>query len=532
MSSFHDNKLNQFSLFDSTDDTYSPVKKSTRKRSTKPKAMGNCISNHLLKANKKRKTEANAGNGCNPSLDETAVQEQYQSFNGHGYYNEAIARPAPSYDFTGFSGGQRNILPATLTFGDHDLGANFVRGANLSNDGNVFEDHNVVSYLQPEVGGQDHGPDEFSQIKDEDLEDETVSYAPMYGSEDEGSGLEDRLASNPPKINKDGVPRKPRAPRPKLLKWSDNDWKNVVLGIIWACGETGVQIPFDQAAQVVGQSCTAGALQQAILKLRGRQIAEGYQIPSLRMAWTRKNKDSGTPAFTANAKAAQASTDGKVHQKNPTLNEGTATLIVTLKRAYRDTDRINLVDREAEVPPQDARIVNENHAGSLQLLSHNDENVVGHTGNPFGYPDVELPWSDQCPFFTGNLAHDRRIQVIDGYFVEPVEDPDLNTSSRSSMDLSLENNLPFTTTGSSQDETFTHRRTQRVDLLNGLPMQSSAGEDGVTNPRTTVVYAVGRLDGLVSNEVFSNGQGFYHTEFDAHNAWELIGDDAPRPVPE
>jgi hypothetical protein len=129
----------------------------------------------------------------------------------------------------------------------------------------------------------------------------SVSYTPPDDSDYAESDREDRRPSKMPKINKDGVPRKPRQPRPKLLKWSDNDWKNVVLGIVWACGETGVQIPFDQAAQVVGDSCTAGALQQAILKLRGKQIDEGYQIPSLRMAWTRKLKRASSSSSTANA---------------------------------------------------------------------------------------------------------------------------------------------------------------------------------------------------------------------------------------
>jgi hypothetical protein len=138
-----------------------------------------------------------------------------------------------------------------------------------------------------------------------------VSYTPTYDSDYVESDRDDRRPSKIPKINKDGVPRKPRQPRPKLLKWSDNDWKNVVLGIVWACGETGVQIPFDQAAQVVGESCTAGALQQAILKLRGKQIDEGYEIPSLRMAWTRKNKRASSSASSANAKPQQTTGQGQ-----------------------------------------------------------------------------------------------------------------------------------------------------------------------------------------------------------------------------
>ncbi|KAI4928932.1 hypothetical protein J4E85_005554 [Alternaria conjuncta] len=147
----------------------------------------------------------------------------------------------------------------------------------------------------------------------------SVSYTPTYDSDYAESDREDHPPSKIPKINKDGAPRKPRQPRPKLLKWSDNDWKNVVLGIVWACGETGVQIPFDQAGQVVGESCTAGALQQAILKLRGKQIAEGYQIPSLRMAWTRKNKRSSSLSSTANTNSQPNAGQDPLTPSHPSL---------------------------------------------------------------------------------------------------------------------------------------------------------------------------------------------------------------------
>ncbi|KAF1829770.1 hypothetical protein BDW02DRAFT_573654 [Decorospora gaudefroyi] len=146
-----------------------------------------------------------------------------------------------------------------------------------------------------------HGNDKFKEDSDHH-----VSYTPTYDYKEEESDLGTRRPSKIPKINKDGAPRKPRQPRPKLLKWTDTDWKNVVLGIVWACGETGLQIPFDQAAQVVGESCTAGALQQAILKLRCKQMAEGYNIPTLKMAWSRKRKDSTSPpSSNANAMIMQ-----------------------------------------------------------------------------------------------------------------------------------------------------------------------------------------------------------------------------------
>ncbi|KAF3035891.1 hypothetical protein E8E12_000338 [Didymella heteroderae] len=189
------------------------------------------------------------------------------------------------------------------------------------------------------------GPDNVDIYDDHDgdFEQDTqkrynVSAAPAEDSEFAASESEDERPRKTPKLNKDGVPRKSRQPRPKLLKWSDDDWKNVCLGIVWACGETGVRIPFEQAAQVVGEKCTAGALQQALLKLRGKQIDAGHSIPNLKMAWTRKNK-SGTPG---KAKASVETEVNKTARKKPTRFEATQSLIVTLPRAYTDEGREGL----------------------------------------------------------------------------------------------------------------------------------------------------------------------------------------------
>ena len=180
----------------------------------------------------------------------------------------------------------------------HDTG-NALRGNDIPTNGARHGVGAGATTPAIKVEGDGHGSDH------------SVSYSPTFSSEDGesdfGAGRSSRVPSRTPKINKDGAPRKPRQPRPKLLKWTDNDWKNVVLGIIWACGETGVTIRFDQAAQVVGEHCTAGAMQQAILKLRQKQIDQGYDIPSLRMAWTRKNKTSSSPSSSTNAKIARPS---------------------------------------------------------------------------------------------------------------------------------------------------------------------------------------------------------------------------------
>ncbi|KAF2128593.1 hypothetical protein P153DRAFT_397649 [Dothidotthia symphoricarpi CBS 119687] len=181
-------------------------------------------------------------------------------------------------------------------------------------------------------------------IKEEQASrDNVVSSSPAFDSEYEGSDSDRERPSKTPKINKDGAPRKPRQPRPKLLKWKDDDWKNVALGIVWACGENRIPIPFDQAAQIVSDQCTAGALQQALLKLRGKQIAEGYQIPPLKMAWTRKNKTSALS--NADFKKAQDDTTTRsfLSRRTSTLMRGTQSLIVVLKRPYKEADRVHLI---------------------------------------------------------------------------------------------------------------------------------------------------------------------------------------------
>ncbi|EUC47191.1 hypothetical protein COCMIDRAFT_35194 [Bipolaris oryzae ATCC 44560] len=191
-------------------------------------------------------------------------------------------------------------------------------------------------FIADSVGSQYQKQDDGVRAQSEDRVSQ-VSYTPGKDSEDWESACEDRLPSKTTKINKDGAPRKPRQPRPKLLKWTDNDWKNAVLGIVWSCGEKGIQIPFEQAAQVVGKNCTASALQQAVLKLRGKQVADGNRIPTLKMAWTRKNRSGSSPTPIANTQSTQVQSPIKTHPC-----KRADSLIVKLKIARRGVDSMRL----------------------------------------------------------------------------------------------------------------------------------------------------------------------------------------------
>ncbi|KAF2031386.1 hypothetical protein EK21DRAFT_110985 [Setomelanomma holmii] len=262
-----------------------------------------------------------------------------------------------------------------------------------------------------------YGHDGRVQIKTEDGHDENnVSYTPHGDGDSEESDYDERRPSKVPKLNKDGVPRKPRQPRSKLLKWDDNDWKNVALGLVWACGENGIQIPFDQASQVVSESCTAGALQQALLKLRGKQIAEGFQIPSLKMAWTRKNKHASSSKSSANTSSQQVNgtTKNMLPKKKPTRFVSNQSLIVTLKRAYRDADRPHLAE-----PYRLSSTSNRRGPPAQLSLNASPQNVS------FTPPTPTMPVSAYFPpgSLTGLYGYDYNMPGLSGFDLTPSASP-------------------------------------------------------------------------------------------------------------
>ncbi|KAH6622237.1 hypothetical protein C7974DRAFT_425938 [Boeremia exigua] len=253
--------------------------------------------------------------------DEDAVFNNGQTFcgNDHGFYD--IGMPDSAELKRSWSG--ETLVPTSFT------PESFATAEpNYHGDADLFTS-------SPFASGHDNtDPAEEVPVhskQDDSQDDYMVSATLLEESDFAESDSEEERPRKLPKLNKDGAPRKPRQPRPKLLKWTDDDWKNVCLGIVWACGETGVHIPFEQAAQVVGEQCTAGALQQALLKLRGKQIAEGYQIPSLKMGWTRKISNA-TPKTSSGHEANRS-------RKKPTRVMSTQSHIVTMSRPYVDKDR-------------------------------------------------------------------------------------------------------------------------------------------------------------------------------------------------
>jgi hypothetical protein len=206
-----------------------------------------------------------------------------------------------------------------------------------------------------------------------------------------------------PKTRKDGTSRKPRQPRPKLLKWNDNDWKQLVLGIVWACGEAGISIPFAQAAQVVHDGCTAGALQQAILKLRVKQNAAGEQVPPLRMAWTRNKTGNATNNGDQTSTPPKGPTRAMIARRKPTRHQQNQTLMFTFKRAYAEEDRALLPFPYRYNPVSngdfDMEVVDEHgrRDSTYTLYDGGDEDVLDRSSSKQIFPNYNDSYLNDWP---------------------------------------------------------------------------------------------------------------------------------------
>lgn len=256
------------------------------------------------------------------------------------------------------------------------------------------ETNDFADLLEDSVEGETP----MAKNEDEDALEKLVSTSPLGESEYEDSEGDER-PSKAPKLNKDGVPRKPRQPRPKLLKWSDNDWKNVALGIVWACGENGIQIPFAQAGQVVGESCTAGALQQALLKLRGKQIADGHDIPPLKMAWTRKPKSGTSSTPDADSKSSQTGTPRKTVKKQGAVEPNTPSGLVVLRGQFPNfpaTPRSPRGNRHIKVI--DDTMFFGGERSLTPDVGHSAKNDWTDLFSDYGSPGIEVPSMGTDPF--------------------------------------------------------------------------------------------------------------------------------------
>ncbi|CAI6333679.1 unnamed protein product [Periconia digitata] len=214
------------------------------------------------------------------------------------------------------------------------------------------------------------------------------------------------------KINKNGEPRKVRKPRAFLRQWNENDVTRALMGIVWAAGENNIRLPFDQAAQVVGEGCTASALQQAILKIHTRINEEGAQIPKIKMSWP--SKASNTSDSNTNGAGSDSNSIGRPH-RSATSPKSNQTLMVTLKGAYKPAALHSSGPSSADDMPTYTEVghpaINSDLAFATSVATssaHNQEASVPSTPGPVGMllangmitPDT----SSMPPAYLGNMA--------------------------------------------------------------------------------------------------------------------------------
>ncbi|OAL51269.1 hypothetical protein IQ07DRAFT_599245 [Pyrenochaeta sp. DS3sAY3a] len=473
MGTFHNNKLNTISIDDPDDQDYTPAtpppnKKSGRKASSAAKNMSTPKADG---SSTKRKRKRGNNSATAKQLEESKLQEGsthrggngFENFNSisqlqndgysthlqqgnyHDIHNSlAMAQVSPNafnpeehnpswaYNHQLNLQSQDNLVAHGLEYVDSTHGNLTDKGLFHHNDsfdligtgsfGNMNQtpgDHHNASGVQDFLHNYNNG--QADEIHSDDI---TRPVTPE-GSEYRGEDSDEERAAKTFKNNKGGTtPRKPRDPRPKLIKWDDNDWKNAVIGIVYSCGENDVRIPFDQAAQFVSPTCTAGALQQALLKLRDKLIAEGYQIPPLKMSWHRRST-LGSLDTSSSISGAQQSTPAKTPKRKQHRARNRPSHVVVLKRPYRESDRCNIASPykfnkgvqsdksasfdNAEKEDKDGLIAGQMPLGVAAGINHPVlGSIVANEITPFSTPPVINPYlqSGTDTGLRSNATHD------------------------------------------------------------------------------------------------------------------------------
>ena len=192
--------------------------------------------------------------------------------------------------------------------------------------------------------------------------------------------------------NKDSKPRKQRQPRGKLIKWTDNDYRQALLGIIIACGEQDIAINYERAGQIVKPTCTGSALQQALLKLRGRQLLEGNDVPKMTMKWPKKDGSGFQNVELGSAHGARKGYRDQFTQTPPQIEQQTRGLARSNEDQHQVPDNDDLgsymerdsrsVSRQphSRQPSQTVRRISSNLPepdGSISRLSQTVSNGYG-----------------------------------------------------------------------------------------------------------------------------------------------------------
>ncbi|KAF2263872.1 hypothetical protein CC78DRAFT_580988 [Lojkania enalia] len=331
------------------------------------------------------------------------------------------------------------------------------------------------------------------------------------------------------KTKKSGQPRKKRDPRPKLLKWTDNDWKLACLGIVYACGEAAIPIPFDRAASVINPNCTASALQQALLKLKSKQEELGHHIPNLKMSWTRKagSAVNPLPPFKTSGKQVKM-TDQSVQVnictlKTVTFDQGCT--VPETEDAYAassipmskiiSTPPLSPADKRSEAqstasPLKDYENVPTGSAGKAQADLATLQNLTRSSTATLGaHASTKYPSRPASQIATSVHRSGCQISEVAGYVHSP-------TSSRIAGVLAVSSSVQ---TPTASDFVRSHTPSSSQSPTYSSPVQQPTASASVQN---SAVSGSARHHAVTSSDVIQSSQPRNHTRPDtripAHEA--------------
>lgn len=114
------------------------------------------------------------------------------------------------------------------------------------------------------------------------------SVAPRAAPRHASAGGRVSLNGGVAKIKKNGQPYKARLTGRKLCLWEKDDLEKAVIGLIIAANKVDANLDYELAASFIG--VTAGAFQQAIVKIHKKLTGQGMDLPKIHMKWKPRDR--------------------------------------------------------------------------------------------------------------------------------------------------------------------------------------------------------------------------------------------------
>ena len=271
--------------------------------------------------------------------------------------------------------------------------------------------------------------------------------------------------------------RRARAPRARLMKWTPEVWTQVLLHVTAACGERGIDIPWETVGQGLGEDITASAVQQALLKLRNSRYNDGLPVPPpLKMNWSRKLQGGGPGSF----KSSRQSFDLKIAEEDITdemdleftedppyplcdsplaeeyVSESTQSAIVTFSGNFSDLEHQAVVSdglAEENVPAEDG------HDGAMVPAYSYGANFPHGAQFPMNHEAGEVGAMAPAPSYDAKFPVNPDMSALEYQGFGTVDDSAAVYTTAGSHALMLLGPQPYPLTAGSghpDDPAFTH----------------------------------------------------------------------------